>query len=189
MSTCRKKQMVSAKTTQGGKNQCDLLGCEEDRLHFLAQELCRLYERYDEYSKQAPTTFSHIVRELLGLYFGQNNRPGSAGLKSVKARAIVAGKKNGKTVSDHVVPLRVIQDCLLAIVKECKDGKKAIEEVKGFLQRNAFVVRISEEEHDQLKTLELHEEMPDGWQDGDSPWERYSEAKIKVVDRTGKEVI
>lgn len=174
---------------QGPDNrQYDRFGRRENRLHFLAQELCHTLERYDQYPKEAATTFNHIVRELLGLYFGQNNRPGSAGLKSVRARSIVAGKEKGETVSDHVIPLKFFQDCLLTIVKKSGDGRKAVEKVEGFIRRNAYVVRISAKEDKRLKGEGLQETMPDGWKDGDSPWERYRKAKIQVVDRNGNEV-
>lgn len=190
MSPCRKKNAVAVKTHQKSKPKYDLFGRREDRLHFLAKELYRLCKSYSKYEDStAKTTFSHLIRELLGLYFGHNKKPGSAGLKSVEAKAIVEKREKGKTVSDHVVPLKILQDCFLAAIEMCKAEKKeCVTKIEDVLRRNAYVVRISTEEDERLKDKDLRESMPKNWKDGDSPWERYRRAKIEVWTKEGKKV-
>ncbi len=187
MSPCHKKNVVS-KTHQKSKPPYDRFGRREDRLHFLAQELCRLYERYDEYKGcNAKTTFSNLVRELFGLYFGQNRTLEDCGLISKKAREAIRNGRGADTESDHVVPMKVLQKAFEQITKE-RNTTIALEKMEDYIRRNAFVVRITNAEHAKLAYNNVKSKMSPDWKDGDSPWKRYLDAEIVVVNHRGYEI-
>lgn len=189
MRPCRNKNDVASKTHQKSKPNYDQFGRREDRLHFIAQMLCLLYGQYVIFKNgEALAKFNHIVRYVIDPFFGQNNRPGSKGLKSLEAHNIIMGRKKGTTINEHVVPMSVIQANIKKIVNNHGASSEAIEEIENFLKRNAFIVRISTKEDKRLKNKGLYNKMPDGWKDGDSPWKRYSDAEIVVVDNKGNKI-
>ena len=179
----RKKVRTAVKPSKSSTQQYDAFGRRGWRLRFIAEELVHLYEHYEKYeSEKMKSSFNHMVRYLLDLYFAPNKKLNGAGLISRKARKAILKGNVAETQSDHVVPMKELQKAFNEITKR-GSSESSIRKMEDFIYRNVFVVRITNDEHKTLNAKGHKAGMPTNWKDRDSPWQRYIQAGINEVFR------